>query len=136
MLGKYFIKQTAVGASLVVQWLAVHLAVQGTQIRFLVRENPTCRGVAGTVGHNCSGLPSQLLRPATPQGPSSASREATVNRCQHTATREQVPLTPTIIQKALTQQQRPRAVKLNKHIKILLKIAVSANISLTKIQEK
>ena len=33
MLGKYFIKQTAVGASLVVQWLAVRLAVQGTQIR-------------------------------------------------------------------------------------------------------
>ena len=54
MLGKYFIKQTAVGTSLVVQGLAVHLAVQETQIRFLVQENPTCLGVAGTMGHNCT----------------------------------------------------------------------------------
>ena len=31
-------------ASLVVQWLRIHLPMQGTQVRALVREDPTCRG--------------------------------------------------------------------------------------------
>ena len=33
-----------VGASLVVQWLRIHLPMQGTRVRALVREDPTCRG--------------------------------------------------------------------------------------------
>ena len=40
------------GASLVAQWLRVCLPMQGTRVRALVWEDPTCRGVAGPVSHN------------------------------------------------------------------------------------
>ena len=39
-------------ASLVAQWLRVCLLMQGTRVRALVREDPTCRGVTGPVSHN------------------------------------------------------------------------------------
>ena len=39
-------------ASLVAQWLRVCLPVQGTWVRALVWEDPTCRGAAGPVSHN------------------------------------------------------------------------------------
>ena len=39
-------------ASLVVQWLRVHLAMQGTLVRSLVREGPTCRGATRLGHHN------------------------------------------------------------------------------------
>ena len=39
-------------ASLVAQWLRVHLPMRGTQIRALVWEDPTCRGAAGPMSHN------------------------------------------------------------------------------------
>ena len=32
------------GASLVAQWLRIHLPIQGTQVQALIREDPTCRG--------------------------------------------------------------------------------------------
>ena len=63
-------------ASLVVQWLGVHLPMQGTRVRALVWEDCTCRGAAGPVRHSCWGCAlepsghsywvrvSQLLRPA------------------------------------------------------------------------
>ena len=41
-----------IGASLVVQWLRIHLPMQGTRVRALVWEDPTCRGAAGPVSHN------------------------------------------------------------------------------------
>ena len=40
-------------ASLVAQWLRICLPMQGTQVRALVWEDPTCRGAAGPVSHNC-----------------------------------------------------------------------------------
>ena len=40
------------GASLVAQWLRVCLPMQGTWVRALVWEDPTCRGAAGPVSHN------------------------------------------------------------------------------------
>ena len=40
------------GASLVAQWLRICLLVQGTRVRALVWEDPTCRGAAGPVSHN------------------------------------------------------------------------------------
>ena len=40
-------------ASLVVQWLRICLLMQGTRVRALVWEDPTCRGAAGPVSHNC-----------------------------------------------------------------------------------
>ena len=39
-------------ASLVAQWLRIHLPMQGTQVRALVREDPTCRGATKPVRHN------------------------------------------------------------------------------------
>ena len=40
-------------ASLVVQWLRACLPMQGTRVRALVWEDPTCRGAAGPVSPNC-----------------------------------------------------------------------------------
>ena len=34
------------GASLVAQWLRIRLPMQGTRVRALVQEDPTCRGAA------------------------------------------------------------------------------------------
>ena len=39
-------------ASLVVQWLRICLLMQGTRVRALVWEDPTCHGAAGPVSHN------------------------------------------------------------------------------------
>ena len=44
-LGTYFlIYKTGMGTSLVVQWLRIRLPMQGTWVRALVREDPTCHG--------------------------------------------------------------------------------------------
>ena len=40
-------------ASLVAQWLRICLPMQGTRVRALVWEDPTCHGAARPVGHNC-----------------------------------------------------------------------------------
>ena len=40
------------GASLVAQWLRICLPMQGTRVRALVWEDPTCHGAAGPVSHN------------------------------------------------------------------------------------
>ena len=40
-------------ASLVAQWLRVCLLMQGTRVRALVWEDPTCRGAARPVSHSC-----------------------------------------------------------------------------------
>ena len=40
------------GASLVAQWLRICLPMQGTQVRALVWEDPTCRGATKPVSHN------------------------------------------------------------------------------------
>ena len=39
-------------ASLVVQWLRIPLPTQGTRVRALVREDPTCRRATKPVRHN------------------------------------------------------------------------------------
>ena len=40
------------GASLAVQWLRICLLMQGTRVRALVWEDPTCRGATRPVSHN------------------------------------------------------------------------------------
>ena len=52
MKGRDFIKSGNIGASLVAQWLRACLLMQGTRVRAVVWEDPTCRGVAGPVSHN------------------------------------------------------------------------------------
>ena len=39
-------------ASLVAQWLRICLPVQGTRVRALVWEDPTCRGATRPVSHS------------------------------------------------------------------------------------
>ena len=52
--GKTFLagKNQTTRASLVAQWLRICPPVQGTRVRALVREDPTCRGATGPVSHN------------------------------------------------------------------------------------
>ena len=45
-------KNEGSGASLVAQWLGVHLPMQGTRVRCLVQEDPTCCGATKPVRHN------------------------------------------------------------------------------------
>ena len=40
------------GASLVAQWLRIRLPIQGTRVRTLVQEDPTCCGATKPVHHN------------------------------------------------------------------------------------
>ena len=40
------------GASLEAQWLRIRLPMQGTRVRALVWEDPTCRGATKPVRHN------------------------------------------------------------------------------------
>ena len=41
------------GASLVAQWLRICLPMQGTRVRSLVWEDPTCHGATRPVSHSC-----------------------------------------------------------------------------------
>ena len=47
-----YLKKVETGASLVAQWLRICLLMQGTWVRALVWEDPTCHGAAGPVSHN------------------------------------------------------------------------------------
>ena len=51
---QYFVFQNKESkrASLMAQWLRISLPMQGTRVRALVREDPTCRGAAKPVSHN------------------------------------------------------------------------------------
>ena len=44
--------RTGLRTSLVAQWLRIHLPMQGTWVRALVQEDPTCHGAARPVCHN------------------------------------------------------------------------------------
>ena len=44
--------EDAFRTSLVAQWLRICLPMQGTRVRALVREDPTCRGATKPVHHN------------------------------------------------------------------------------------
>ena len=46
------VKKKNLGTSLVVQWLRISLPMQGTWVRALVWEDPTCRGAAKPVRRN------------------------------------------------------------------------------------
>ena len=46
------LKILTLGASLVAPWLGVRLPMQGTRVRALVREEPTCRGATKPMCHS------------------------------------------------------------------------------------
>ena len=52
VIKRMLILKRYIRASLVAQWLRVCLLMQGTRVRALVWEDPTCRGAAGPVSHN------------------------------------------------------------------------------------
>ena len=56
-------KEVALGASLVTQCLRILLPMQGTRVRALVREDPTCRGATKPMLHNYWARMPQLLKP-------------------------------------------------------------------------
>ena len=45
--------KTQARASLVVQWLRIHLPMQGTRVQALVRQGPTCHKATKPVSRNC-----------------------------------------------------------------------------------
>ena len=45
-----------IGASLVLQWFRIHLPMQGTWIRSLIQEDPTCCGATKPWCHNYRSL--------------------------------------------------------------------------------
>ena len=45
-------KKNKIETSLVAQWLRIYLSRQGTRVRSLVWEDPTCRGASKPVCHN------------------------------------------------------------------------------------
>ena len=47
-----FVNIKNLGASLVMQWLGIHLPMQGTRVHAPVREDPICRRAARPVSHN------------------------------------------------------------------------------------
>ena len=51
-------------ASLVAQWLRIHLPMQGTRVWVLAQEDPTRHGTAKPVSHNYWARMPQLLKPA------------------------------------------------------------------------
>ena len=67
---------THTGTSLVAQWLRIRLPMQGTRVRALVQEDPTCHGATkpmhhnywacalGPASHNSRAHVPQLLKPA------------------------------------------------------------------------
>ena len=122
---KHF-KTNELGTSLVAQWLRICLPMQGTRVRSLVWEDPTCLGAAKPVHHNywaCALEPvshnywarmPQLLKPAHPRA-HAPQREATAMRSPRTATHTS-PHSPQL-EKARMRQQRPNAAKKKKEKK-------------------
>ena len=51
-ISRTWCKRHQKGASLVRQWIRIHLAMQETQFPSLVQEDTTCHGVTGLVHHN------------------------------------------------------------------------------------
>ena len=116
------------GTSLVVQWLRIHLPVQGTRVQSLIREDPTCCGATKPVCHNyraCALEPAshnywvrvpQLLKPVRSRAcvlqllsPCAATTEARVPRA--CALQQEK---PPQLEKAHAQQQRPNTAKKKK----------------------
>ena len=107
----YLNKKTKAEASLVVQRLRIRLPTQGTWVRALVWEDPTCRGAT-----NAPQLLSLRSRAREPQRLSlriwslcSTTREAAIVRDPRTAMKSS-PRSPQL-EKALAQKQRPNTVK-------------------------
>ena len=72
-------KEIISGTSLVVQWLRIRLPMQGTRVRALVREGPTCRGATKPRAPQLLSLCSRARRPQL-LSPRATTTEAHVPR--------------------------------------------------------
>ena len=112
--------KTITGTSLVVQWLGIRLPMQGTRVRALVQEDPTCRGAAKPVRHNywaCALEPAshnywahvpQLQKPARR---ARALQQEKPRQWEAHTPQQRVALPSPQLEKACTQQWRPNAAK-------------------------
>ena len=83
----HLVSKILCGASLVVQWLRIHLPMQGMQVRSPVWEEPTYLGAAKPTPHSYQGCGLEPgTTPAETQdlwSPGSAAGEAAVNKPAH-----------------------------------------------------
>ena len=91
------------GAFLVAQWLRVCLPMQGTRVRALVWEDPTCPGATKPVSHNYWACASGAC---APQRERPRQWEARAPRWRGLRSPQ--------LEKALTQKRRPSTAKINK----------------------
>ena len=116
----YLNKKKNSGASLVAQWLRTRLPMQGTRVRALVWEDPTCRGATKPVSHNywtCALEPvshnywacvPQLLKPARLEPVLRKKRSHCNEKPVHC--KEEQPLLDAT-KESRVQQRRPNAAK-------------------------
>ena len=84
-LNRHFSKEDIqIRTSLVAQWLRIRLPMQGTQVRSLIREDPTCHGATKPMLHNYWAREPQLLSLRL-WSLCSATREAEILRGLRTA---------------------------------------------------
>ena len=115
-------KRTQLWASLVAQWLRIHLPMQGTRVRALVQEDPTCRGATKPVrhnywawalepvSHNYWARAPQLLKPMHLE-PMLCNKRSHCNEKQtHRTVTKSSPHSPQL-QKACVQQRRSNTAK-------------------------
>ena len=82
--------------------------MQGTRVRALVREDPTCCGATKPVRHNYWACEPQLLKPACLE-PMLRHKRSHRNENPRTATKS-IPNSPQL-EEARMQQQRPNVAK-------------------------
>ena len=82
-------KETSIGTSLVVQWLRIRLPMQGTRVRSLVREDPTCCRATKPVHPQLLSLCSRAREPQL-LSPRATTNEACVPRA-HVPQQEKPP---------------------------------------------
>ena len=93
------------------QWLRIRLPMQGTRVRALVWEDPTCRGATKLVCHNYWARVPQLLKPACLE-PVLCNKRSHHNKKPRTATKSS-PRSPQL-EKVRAQQRRPNTAKKRK----------------------
>ena len=91
---------------MVVQWLRIHLPMQGIWVQSQIRDDPTC--------HEAISL-CTTTEALEPSSPCLVTREATTVRSPHTTPRRERPLPAP--REACTQQQTQRSQYINEYIK-------------------
>ena len=100
-------KSYSFGTSLVVQWMRIHLPIQGTQVQSLVQEDSTCHGATKAMCHNYWAHMQQLLKTIGPRA-SALPQEKPFRWEAHALQLESSPCS-LLLEKAHTEQRRPKA---------------------------